>query len=204
MSLNRRTTPLAAATLVSVGAVPLAVSAAVPAPAFTGKDLDGAALSLNQFKGKTVVLEWVNEGCPYVRKHYNSGSMQSTQRDARAEGVVWIQIVSSSKGEQGYFSSPGQAKAWLTRQKAAPTHMILDPSGAIGRAYKASTTPEMFVIDKAGQLVYRGGIDDKPSSSPRSLDGARNYVRAALADLKAGRPVQTAYAQSYGCSVKYS
>ncbi len=199
MALNRRKTLLIAAAAL---AIPLAASAA-PAPAFTAKDLNGANVSLAALKGKTVVLEWVNEGCPYVRKHYSTGSMQQTQKDARAEGVVWVQVVSSAPGEQGHFANPAQAKAWITAQKASPDHMILDPTGAIGRQYKATTTPEMFVIDKTGQLVYRGGIDNKPTSRTADLAGAKNFVRAALSDLKAGKPVQTAFSQSYGCSVKY-
>ena len=200
MALNRHTALLAA---VGVLSLPMSTTAAGPAPPFTAKNLDGATLSLIQFKDQTVVLEWVNEGCPYVRKHYNSGSMQSSQRDARSDGVVWIQIVSSAPGQQGYFANPAKAKAWLTKQKSTPSHMILDPAGAIGRLYKVTTTPEMFVIDKAGTLVFRGGIDDRATTNPASLNGAKNYVRAALADLKAGQPVQTAYARSYGCSVKY-
>ena len=197
--LTRRTLAFAAALL----AAP-ALAMAAPAPAFTGKDLDGRTRSLSEFKGKTVVLEWVNEGCPYVRKHYGAGSMQATQRAATAEGVVWIQVVSSAPGQQGHFANPAEAKAWIAGQKASPTLMLLDPQGQIGRAYKATTTPEMFVIDKAGELVYRGGIDDKATTRVADLATAKNYVRAALDDLKAGRKVQTGFSRSYGCSVKYS
>ena len=197
--LTRRAIASAAAVLALPG-----LAFAAPAPAFSGTDLDGKTRSLDEFRGKTVVLEWVNEGCPYVRKHYGAGAMQATQGLAKADDVVWIQVVSSAPGQQGYFANPAQAKAWIAAQKAQPTLMILDPQGQIGRLYKATTTPEMFVIDKAGQLVYRGGIDDKASTRVEDLKTAKNYVRAALADLKAGRPVQTAFSRSYGCSVKYS
>ncbi len=197
--LTRRSIALAAAVLL---AAPAAASAA-PAPAFSGKDLDGKTRSLSEFKGKTVVIEWVNEGCPYVRKHYGAGSMQATQKAATADGVVWISVVSSAPGQQGHFANGAEAKTWIAAQKASPTLMILDPQGQIGRLYKATTTPEMFVVDKTGELVYRGGIDDKATSNPADLKTAKNYVRAALGDLKAGRPVQTAFSRSYGCSVKY-
>jgi hypothetical protein len=192
--------------LLTGGAMALVAPAsalAAPAPAFTGRDLSGAVISLAQFRGSTVVLEWVNEGCPYVQKHYGSGSMQATQRDARAGGVVWIQIVSSAPGEQGHYASPMAAKAWLAKQASAPSHMILDPGGVIGRAYRATTTPEMAVIDPAGALVYRGAIDNRPTSRTSDLAGATNHVRAALADLRAGRPVRTAFTRSYGCAIKY-
>lgn len=180
------------------------LASAAPAPAFTGTDLDGRVRSLDEFRGKTVVLEWVNEGCPYVRKHYGAGSMQATQAMARADGVVWIQIVSSAPGEQGYFSSPAKARAWIAAQKAQPSLMLLDPQGRIGRLYKATATPGMFVIDKAGALVYRGAIDDKASTRTEDLKTAKNYVRAALSDLKAERPVQAAFSRPYGCAIKYS
>ncbi len=173
-----------------------------PAPAFQVKDADGKTRSLAEFKGKTVVLEWTNEGCPYVQKHYNSGNMQGLQRQAANEGMVWLTVISSAPGMQGY-KEPAEAKAWKAKAKAAPAAVLLDPDGKVGRAYDAKTTPHMYIVDKAGKLVYMGGIDDKPSADPGSLKGAKNYVTAALADVKAGRAVSQAATKPYGCSVKY-
>jgi len=173
-----------------------------PAPAFTAIDAAGKTRSLSEFKGKTVVLEWTNEGCPYVRKHYDSGNMQGLQSAATKDGVAWLTIVSSAPGTQGYLTQ-ATARTWKAKEKAAPTDVLLDPKGVVGRAYEAKTTPHMYVIDKTGKLVYMGGIDDRPSSDPDSLKGAKNYVVAALADVKAGRPVAQATTRPYGCSVKY-
>lgn len=173
-----------------------------PAPGFSAVDADGRTRSLSEFRGKTVVLEWTNNGCPYVQKHYNSGSMQSLQTTAAKDGVAWLTIVSSAPGMQGHLTG-AEAKAWKAREKAASTAVLLDPTGAVGRAYDAKTTPHMYVIDKTGKLVYMGGIDDRASASPESLKGATNYVSAALADVKAGRPVAQAATRPYGCSVKY-
>lgn len=172
------------------------------APAFTAVDANGKTRSLAEFKGKTVVLEWTNAGCPYVRKHYDSGNMQGLQSAAAKDGVVWLNVISSAPGTQGYVAG-ADAKAWKTKEKAAYADLLLDPKGTVGRAYEAKTTPHMYVIDKTGKLVYMGGIDDKPSSSPASLQGAKNYVTAALADVKAGRTVAQAATRPYGCSVKY-
>ncbi|MBL8770489.1 MAG: thioredoxin family protein [Phenylobacterium sp.] len=174
-----------------------------PAPAFTALDAAGKRRSLAEFRGRTVVLEWTNNGCPYVQKHYNSGNMQALQKRATADGVVWLTIISSAPGFQGYLTGP-QARRWKTSAGAHSSGVLLDPSGAVGRAYDAKATPHMFVIDKAGRLAYMGGIDDRPSSDPASLEGAKNYVAAALADLKAGRPVAEAASRPYGCAVKYA
>lgn len=172
------------------------------APAFTAVDANGKTRSLAEFKGKTVVLEWTNAGCPYVRKHYDSGNMQGLQTSAAKDGTVWLTVISSAPGTQGYVAG-ADAKAWKGKEKAAYADLILDPNGTVGRAYDAKTTPHMYVIDKAGKLVYMGGIDDKPSSDPASLKGAKNYVTAALADVKAGRAVAQAATRPYGCGVKY-
>jgi len=172
------------------------------APAFSAVDAQGKTRSLSEFKGKTVVLEWTNSGCPYVRKHYDSGNMQGLQKNATQDGTVWLTVISSAPGTQGYVAG-ADAKAWKGKEKAAHTDLLLDPKGTVGRAYEAKTTPHMYVIDKTGTLVYMGGIDDKPSSNPASLQGAKNYVSAALADVKAGRPVAQAATRPYGCSVKY-
>jgi hypothetical protein len=185
-----------------------AVASAAPvlgqaAPAFTAVDADGRTRSLAEFRGRTVVLEWTNEGCPYVQKHYDSGNMQGLQKQATADGVIWLTIISSAPGFQGYLTGP-QAKRWKAKAGAASTGVLLDPKGTVGRAYDARTTPHMYIVDKAGKLVYMGGIDDRPFSDPESLKGAKNYVAAALADVKAGRPVAQPATRPYGCSVKYA
>jgi peroxiredoxin len=172
------------------------------APAFQLASADGKQVSLADFRGKTVVLEWTNEGCPYVKKHY-SGAMQELQKEAVADGVVWLTIVSSAPGEQGFVEGES-AKNWGQRFNAGFTHLLLDPTGAIGRAYGAKTTPDMRVIDGEGRIIYAGGIDDKPTNKVEDLAGARNFVRAALDDHAAGRPVTTAFAQPYGCAIKYA
>ena len=180
----------------------LAAGLAAPAPAFTAVDASGKARSLAEFKGKTVVLEWTNEGCPYVQKHYKSGNMQGLQKSAPADGVVWLTLISSAPGKQGYKTAD-EARAWTSEADAASTAVLLDPKGEVGRAYAAKTTPHMYVVDKTGTLVYMGGIDDKNSADPASLKGAKNYVVAALADVKAGRAVAQPVSAPYGCSVKY-
>ena len=176
-------------------------SAGQPAPNFTLVDADGAQRSLEDFRGRTVVLEWTNEGCPYVKKHY-TGAMQALQREAVADGVVWLTIISSAPGTQGYVEGE-EARQWKTRTNSAATHLLLDPTGEVGKLYDAKTTPDMRVIDGQGIVRFVGGIDDRPTNKVEDLDGATNYVRAALADMEAGRPVQTAFATPYGCSVKY-
>ncbi|WP_374469163.1 thioredoxin family protein [Phenylobacterium sp.] len=173
-----------------------------PAPAFQAQDADGRTRNLAEFRGRTVVLEWTNNGCPYVGKHYASGNMQRLQRQAAKDGVVWLTVVSSAPEMQGHLTAP-QARAWKVKAKAASTAVLLDPAGTLGRAYDARVTPHMFIVDGAGRLVYMGGIDDRPSSEPESLKGATNYVAAALADVKAGRPVAQPVTRPYGCGVKY-
>ncbi|WP_439817057.1 redoxin domain-containing protein [Zavarzinia sp. CC-PAN008] len=189
--LNSATSPALAAP--TIGA---------PAPAFQVLDTKGATRTLDEFKGKTVVLEWTNDGCPYVQKHYNSGNMQSVQRDATGAGVVWLTVISSAPGTQG-FVEPAKADDLTASRSAAPTAVVLDPDGAMGKAYGAQVTPHMYIIDGTGTLVFMGGIDDKPQADPASLDGARNHVRAALDDLAAGRPVAEAITRPYGCTIKY-
>lgn len=201
--MNRRLViALAAASALVAPAAMAAPVLGQPAPAFSAVDANGKTRSLDEFKGKTVVLEWTNSGCPYVRKHYDSGNMQGLQGQATKDGMVWLTVISSAPGTQGYVAG-ADAKAWKAREKAAHTSLLLDPKGVVGRAYEAKTTPHMYVIDKAGKVVYMGGIDDKASSDPASLKGATNYVAAALADVKAGRAVAQAATRPYGCSVKY-
>ena len=201
MIQHRAFLTLAAATLMAAP-VQAAPMLGQPAPAFQAADANGKTRALSEFRGKTVVLEWTNNGCPYVQKHYNAGAMQGLQTQARRDGVVWLSIISSAPGTQGYLT-PADAKAWKTKVGAAPADVLLDPKGTVGRAYDARTTPHMYVVDKAGTLVYMGGIDDQPTADPASLKTARNYVVAALADVKAGRPVAQAVTRPYGCSVKY-
>ena len=190
--------PAAAAPATAEAGTPMAGQAA---PAFTLVDADGTQRSLADFRGKTVVLEWTNEGCPYVKKHY-TGAMQALQREAVADGVVWLTIISSAPGTQGFVEGEA-ARQWKSRTNGASTHLLLDPTGEVGKLYDAKTTPDMRVIDGEGRLVYVGGIDDRPPHKVEDLEGANNYVRAALDDLEAGRPVRTAFATPYGCSVKY-
>lgn len=189
-------------------AAPAAENAAAPAvaqeglaPAFTLVDADGVQRSLADFRGKTVVLEWTNEGCPYVQKHY-TGAMQALQREALADGVVWLTIVSSAPGTQGFVEGDA-TRAYKAKHQSAYAHLLLDPTGEVGKLYGAKTTPDMRVIDAQGRLVFEGGIDDRPTSKVEDLSGANNFVRAALEDVKAERPVRTAFAQPYGCAIKY-
>jgi len=173
-----------------------------PAPDFTATDSNGRSHKLSDLKGKTVVLEWTNDGCPYVRKHYGSGNMQALQKDAADKGIVWLTVISSAKGEQGHVDGAGANRLTADR-KATPAAVLLDPAGTIGRAYGAKTTPHMYVIDKDGKLVYNGAIDDKPTANTADIKGARNYVKEALAAVTEGKPVAVASTRAYGCSVKY-
>jgi AhpC/TSA family len=174
-----------------------------PAPAFSVTDTSGKAVSLADFKGKTVVLEWVNPGCPYVRKHYDSANMQGTQKGATDKGVVWLAVNSTAK-DHGDYKKPADMAAWMQSQKASATHTLIDSDGKVGKAYGARTTPHLYIVDAKGTLAYAGGIDDKPSSDPADVKTAKNYVNAALGDLQAGKPVAQAATRPYGCSVKYS
>jgi hypothetical protein len=193
---------LAAALAAAANAALAAPIPGQPAPAFQAKDADGKPVSLAALRGKTVVLEWTNEGCPFVHHMYASGVMQDLQKQAAAQGVVWLTVVSSAPGKQGYLTA-ADVGPWRAKYGAAPAHVLLDPAGALGHEYDARTTPDMFVIDPAGKLIYAGAIDDNPSTNPADAKSARNYVTLALADLKAGKPVSPAITKSYGCSVKY-
>lgn len=174
-----------------------------PAPAFEALDADGKLRKLSEFAGRTVILEWTNHDCPYVRKHYNSATMQTLQKDMAREGVVWLSVISSPVGEQGHVDG-AKAKELTKTRDAAPAAVLLDPNSKVARAYGATTTPHMYIVDPKGTLAYMGAIDDKPSASAASLAGARSYVRQAMAELKAGKPVSEAATKSYGCAVKYA
>jgi peroxiredoxin len=173
------------------------------APNFTGTDSNGKSHSLSDFKGKIVVLEWVNYDCPFVKKHYKSQNMQELQAKYTKEGVIWLSINSSAKGKQGYLT-PEEANSAMKERNASPTAMILDPSGEIGKLYNAKTTPHMFVIDAEGKLAYMGAIDDNDSSNPDDAKTAKNYVSTALDSLMSGSKIEVASTNPYGCSVKYS
>ncbi len=173
-----------------------------PAPAFTAIDSNGKRVSLSGFAGKTVVLEWTNDGCPYVKKHYGSGNMQKLQQELTANGAVWLSIISSAPGKQGHVNG-AQANQLTASRSAHPTAVLLDPTGTIGHAYEAQTTPHMFIIDKTGKLRYMGAIDDQPSTDTATIAIARNYVREGFAALTAGRDLKETATDAYGCSVKY-
>ena len=172
------------------------------APDFRAGDVNGRPVALSDFRGKTVVLEWSNPDCPTVKKHYESGNMQRTQAEAAAAGAVWLTINSSAPGEQGHMS-PAEAKALTSGQPSRRTAYLLDPTGEVGRRYGAKATPHMYIVSPAGTRVYRGGIDDKPTTDKADIAGARNHVLAALGELKAGKPVSVPTSRAYGCNVKY-
>jgi peroxiredoxin len=173
-----------------------------PAPAFSLKDSNGKTVKLADFRGKLVVLEWTNHQCPYTVKHYSTQNMQRLQGFAAKAGIVWLSIVSSAPGREGYVT--GKEANGLTRSRSArPAHVLLDPEGRVGHLYEAKTTPHMFVIRKDGVLAYMGAIDDNRSWQASSVKGARNHVKAALDQLLAGKPVTTGSTFPYGCSIKY-
>jgi len=173
------------------------------APDFNLTDSNGRARSLHDYKGKIVVLEWFNHGCPFVKKHYDSGNMPKLQKEYTAKGVIWLSICSSAPGKQGYGSGSEQ-NAVFREKDAAPTAILSDADGKVGHLYGARSTPSMYVINKKGTLVYAGAIDDKPTTDQSDIAGAQNYVKAALDEVLEGKPVSLASTRSYGCSVKYS
>lgn len=172
------------------------------APNFTARTADGKTVDLKSLRGKIVVLEWTNHQCPYVRMHYGANNMQKTQQDAIAQGVVWLQIISSPPGKQGFLEGLEAIKVNADRN-SAPTNVVLDPDGKVGSLYAAQTTPHMYVIDAKGTLVYKGGIDSIPSYRADSLPKAVNYVRETLAALAANRPVPNPSTRAYGCTIHY-
>ncbi len=173
-----------------------------PAPEFQATDSRGQVHKLSEYRGKFVVLEWHNNGCPYTRKHYESSNMQRLQREWTARGVVWFTVISSAPGEQGYVTAQ-QENDYLTRMNASPTAALLDPQGEVGRLYGAKTTPHMFIINPAGVLIYDGAIDNKATTDQADIAIAKNYVSQALEEAMAGKPVSVPTSRPYGCSVKY-
>jgi peroxiredoxin len=203
--LKRFSVPLALCLALFAAPLPAVADAILgkPAPDFTGTDSNGNTVKLSDYRGKTVVLEWTNHGCPYVGKHYGTGNMQSLQRQAEEKGIVWLSVISSAPGRQGHVS-PDKANELTASRKAAPAAVILDPEGTIGRAYEATATPHMYVIDAAGVLQYKGAIDDKPTANYEDVKTATNYVTAALDAVAQGRTPDPRATRAYGCSVKYA
>lgn len=173
-----------------------------PAPDFTVPDTAGTPVKLSDFRGKVVVLEWTNPGCPFVAKHYDSGNMQGLQKTWGAKDIVWLSI-SSTNPRSADYQKPDQLAALWKKQGASPRALLMDDDGKVGRLYSARTTPHMYVIDPKGTLVYAGGIDDRRTTSVADVKTAKNYVTAALTEVTAGKPVSTPTATPYGCSVKY-
>jgi peroxiredoxin len=173
-----------------------------PAPDFSLEDTTGTTHSLHDFEGEYVVLEWTNYDCPFVKKHYSTGNMQALQKEFTDKGVIWLSINSSALGKQGNFP-PQKWNKLIQAKEAAPTAVLLDPTGRVGRMYGAKTTPHMFVINPEGILIYGGAIDDNSSFDPKTVEGASNYVRAALEQAMAGEEVEETWTVPYGCSVKY-
>jgi peroxiredoxin len=179
-----------------------AVKVGQPAPDFTGTASSGKTYHLADYQGKYVVLEWHNNGCPYTQKHYNSGNMQNLQKQWTAKGVVWLTVISSAPGKQGYVNA-NEENNYLGKMGAAPTAALLDPNGTIGHLYDAKTTPQMIVINPQGVIIYDGAIDNRPTEDLKDIPGATNYVSLALEQSLAGKSVETAATRPYGCSVKY-
>jgi peroxiredoxin len=202
--MKRSTSILAAAAagLLATALVFASASVGKPAPDFTVKDASGKEQSLAAYKGKFVVLEWVNPGCPFVQKHYDTSNMQSTQTAAESKGVVWL-TVSSTAPDAGDYRKPADLTAWLKEKGAKPTATLMDDDGKVGHAYGARTTPHMYVIDPQGKLVYAGAIDSKASTRKEDVKSATNYVSAALDEAMAGKAVTKATSEPYGCSIKY-
>jgi AhpC/TSA family len=180
----------------------LAVRVGEPAPDFTSMDSNGKNQRLSDYKGKYVVLEWHNQGCPYTKKHYESGNMQRLQKEWTGKGVIWLTVISSAPGTQG-FVTPSQENDYLKQMGAAPSAVLMDPGGSLGHLYGAKTTPHMYIIDPSGTLIYNGAIDDHPTSDAGDIKNSKNYVTSALTEALAGKPVTDSATRPYGCSVKY-
>jgi peroxiredoxin len=187
----------------AVFAVQAAIAPGQPAPDFSLVDINGKAQKLSDYRGKYVVLEWFNSECPFVQKHYESGNMQGLQARYTQKGVVWLGINSTSRKHSDY-RDPARSQAILKDWKAAPSALLLDPEGKVGRQYSARTTPHMYIVDPAGVLVYAGGIDDKASTNRRDIASAKNFVAVALDEALGGKPISAASTYPYGCSIKYA
>jgi AhpC/TSA family len=199
---NPRRSILQACAVLGLMASAFAVKVGDPAPGFTAVDSNGKQQHLSDYKGKFVVLEWHNQGCPYTKKHYESGNMQSLQKEWTAKGVVWLTVISSAPGTQG-FVTPSQENDYLKTMNAGPTAVLMDSGGSLGHLYAAKTTPHMFIVDPNGTLIYNGAIDDHPTSDQSDIANSKNYVSTALQQATGGKPVAEAATRPYGCSVKY-
>ena len=197
-----RRTLIALSSLAFVAGAHAAAAVGQPAPDFTLKDASGKTVKLSDFKGKHVVLEWTNPGCPFVQKHYNGGNMAGTQKDATDKGVVWLSINSTEKASGDYLE-PARLVAWMKERKSAPTAVLMDEEGTAGKAYGARTTPHMYIVNPQGQLIYAGGIDSIPSANAADIAKATNYVKVGLSEALAGKPITAASTRPYGCSIKY-
>jgi len=200
--MNRLVTLLLTA-LLCLGSTASALEVGKPAPDFTLTDTQGKSQKLSAYRGKTVVVEWFNFDCPFVKKHYGSGHMQSLQKDAADRGVIWLAVLSSAPGKQGHYPA-ARLNEMAAERKAAAKAMLLDESGSVGHLYGAKTTPHLYVVNTKGVLVYQGAIDDKPSTDAEDIPGARNHLKMALDETLAGKPVTVSTTQPYGCSVKYA
>lgn len=198
-ALIRTAVALACAAAVSLAA---ATTPGAAAPDFTVADATGKPVKLSDYRGKFVVLEWTNPDCPFVRKHYSSRNMQDLQKEWGAKDVVWLSVNSTRQGHYEYRDGK-QMQEWMASQGAAQKAILIDAKSEVGSAYAAKTTPHMFVISPEGKVLYNGAIDDKRNSNPADAKTANNYVRAALNEAKAGKPVTVASTAPYGCSVKY-
>ena len=194
---------VSAAALIGTGVGAAPASVGQPAPAFSAVDTAGKTVALSDFKGRYVVLEWTNPGCPFVQKHYDSGNLPATQKDAAAKGVVWLAVNTTAK-DAGDYMAPAALQGWMTSKNAVPTATLMDADAKVGRAYRARTTPHMYIVDPQGTLIYAGAIDSKASANPADIKTATNYVTQALGEAMAGKPVSRATTQAYGCSVKYT
>jgi peroxiredoxin len=206
--LTRRRLLAGAAALTTLGVVAprrgfAAATVGAAAPVFSLASAAGSTVALADQRGKIVVLEWTNHDCPYVRKHYDTGNMQGLQKEATGQGVVWLTIISSAPGTQGHVSA-AEANGLTTKRNAAPTAVLFDPTGKVGKAYGATNTPHMYVITRDGVLAYAGAIDDRPTTRRADVEGAQSYVRPALAAVSTGQPVKQPVTRAYGCTIKYA
>ncbi len=190
-------------TALLMGGLAQAVEVGKPAPDFSGKTFEGKTVKLSDYKGSFVVLEWHNQGCPYVKKHYDSGNLPKLQSEWTGKGVKWVTIISSGPGKEGFVTAAEEAK-YLKEKKSIPTAVIADSDSSIASAFGAKTTPHMFIVDKTGTLIYNGALDDKASTEAEDIPKSKNYVNAALTEAMAGKPVMVASTTPYGCSVKYA
>ena len=198
----KRFAPLLVTALLACASAQATPRIGEPAPDFTLSDSNGKSQTLSAYRGKYVVLEWTNNECPFVKKHYGSGNMQSQQRELTGQGVVWLSVISSAPGKQGFVD--GATANELTKSRAAsPTAVLLDPTGKVGRQYEAKTTPHLFVVAPDGKLIYMGGIDSIASSDASDIAAATPYVKVALREAMSGKPVTNPSTRPYGCSVKY-